>query len=346
MDTDSGADDDTGLEAQAIAWLVRLTSGEAGPDVLADFERWRNADPQHEVALTSARHLWLQLGRPLESQYARPWVVEPERRPISSKRKRSRMRPTLAAAAAVLAVTVGLGQRWLTSWQYDQVTAIGEQRTVALADGSTLWLNTGSAANLDVDNMRRHIQLLRGEAFFEVQRDPQHPFSVDAGGGQVKVLGTAFGVRRDGEDVIVTVQRGRVQVSGGGTPPVTITPDQQVRVHLGDRIKRVELVNADQNLSWRTGRLVFEDRTLSEILNELERYDRRMILVRYSDASRVRINAIVDLARLDEWYDGLQQSLPVEVIRIGPVVWVSGTAEASQARNESVPTVRTNAAKA
>lgn len=321
MDIESDMEIEDSLEAQAVTWLVRVTSGEAGPGTLTEFEQWRNADPEHESALANARRLWLDLGNPLQTRYAPRLASLPHGNCVGARRRRPRWIPA-AAAAAVLALSIGVGHQWLTQWQFDQATSTGEQRTVALQDGSTMWLNTGSAADIQVDARQRHIDLKRGEAFFDVRHDTQRPFTVDAGLGQIKVLGTAFGVYREGDDVLVTVQRGRVEVSGGGTPPVVITPDQRVRVHAGDKIKRVEFVSADQNLSWRNGRLVYEDRPLSEILTDLNRYDNRLVLVRYPDANRIRINAMIDLARLDEWYDGLEQSFPVKVTRMGPVVWV------------------------
>lgn len=330
---------DDSLEDQALTWLVRMTSGDAGPEQMEAFVQWRNASPEHDQALAEARQLWVELGRPLDALYA-PRLASmqapvPMHLSLSAnvqfkQRPRHRWAPR-AAAAAVLMLSVVAGQQWWSKWRFDQVTDTGVQRTLALQDGSTMWLNTDSAADVRVDAKQRHVTLARGEAFFDVTHDPARPFTVDAGVGQIRVLGTAFGVQRDGDDVLVTVQRGRVQVSGGGTAPVIITPDMRARVHLGDRVKHVDLINADQELSWRNGRLIFEDRPLSEILNVLKRYDDRVVVVRYPEANKVRINAMIDLARIDEWYDGLQQTLPVEVSRIGPLVWVSGTDRDPQA---------------
>lgn len=312
MDPDSPKD-------QAFAWLARLATGEADGAMLAEFERWRDSDPRNAKALAEARALWLLIGKPLEAQYAPVMASQPSRH--RQGRRMQRWRPLLATAATLM-LMVGLGTQWLSSWRYDQVTATGEQRTIALEDGSTLWLNTGSAADIRVDAERRHVRLVRGEAYFDVAHDAQRPFTVDAGQGQVRVLGTAFGVRRNGDNVVVTVERGRVQVSGGGMPAVVLGPNQTVRVRAGDTVKRTGFVNAEQHLSWRTGRLQFENRPISEILSELKRYDSRIVLVRYPQAGRTRVSSVIDLARLDEWYDTLDQTLPVEVTRFGPVVWI------------------------
>jgi transmembrane sensor len=306
---------------QALVWVSRLATGEADAAALVEFERWRDSDPRNEAALQQARRLWLMLGEPLERQYAPVMASLPTRRMQRIVANRRGWRPALATAA-VLALTVTLGAHWERDWRYDQTTATGDQRTIALSEGSTMWLNTGSAADIRVDASGRHIRLARGEAYFDVVRDPKHPFTVDAGGGQITVLGTAFGILREGEDVVVTVQRGKVQVAGGDSPAVIVTADERVRVQPGDREKKVESVNAEQALSWRTGRLQFENLHLGEVLNELKRYDRRLVLVSYPDADHLRVSSSVDLARIDEWYDTLEQSLPVKVTRMGPLVWI------------------------
>ncbi|PPU38820.1 FecR family protein [Xanthomonas arboricola] len=308
---------------QALAWVSRIATGEVDADALAEFERWRDSDASHEKALNKARHLWLMIGEPLEAQYAPVMASLPasaaQRRQVRTRRRWRR--PALATAAALLLVAT-LGGQWQRDWRFDQTTGIGEQRTLALADGSTMWLNTGSAADVRVDGNRRHIDLARGEAYFDVAHDPQHPFTVDAGGGQVTVLGTAFGVRREGREVVVTVQRGKVRVAREGGGAVFVTADERVRVHSGEPAPHIEAVNAEQALSWRTGRLQFENRRIGEVLDDLKRYDRRLVLVSYPHARQQRVSSIVDLARLDEWYDTLEQSLPIKVTRIGPIVWI------------------------
>lgn len=316
LDAALGIDPDSPAD-QALVWLSRLATGEADAATLAEFAAWRDSDSRNESALADARRLWLLIGGPLEARYA-PAMSGP---PAVRRRARKRWRPLLATAAG-LALAVGLGAQWLLDWRYDAVTGVGEQRTIVLDDGSTMWLNTASAADIEVDDARRHVRLVRGEAYFDVADLPDLPFTVDAGRGRIEVLGTTFGVRSEGGEVTVTVQRGRVQVGDGNALPVIVGPDRMVRVHSGDWRDAVEAVNAEQALSWRTGRLQFENRPIGEVLAELKRYDRRMVVVGYPDAGHLRVSSIVDLARIDEWYDTLGQSLPVEVRRIGPLVWI------------------------
>lgn len=313
-------EDDDSAETQAITWCVRLTSGEITQEELREFERWRQASPEHEVALTQARQLWLSVGNRLDTHdftlvSAVPTPVEPRR-----SRLRRAMRPMAAAAVVVLAVSAVF--QWQADWRYQYATQGGEQKTVQLSDGSHAWLNTGTALNVDMRDGQRFVRLARGEAFFDVTHDEARPFIVDTGGSRVRVLGTAFAVQRDGDDTVVTVQRGRVRVSGDRAGQVEIVPNQRVRVHNGQVAEQVEQVNAEQKLAWHEGRLMFQDATVAEIIQTLKRYDRRLVFSHLAGSDKVRLSTMIELRRLDDWYDTLEQTTHIQVTRLGPVVWL------------------------
>src|ERR1700730_8306871 len=89
------------------------------------------------------------------------------------------------------------------------VTAVGEQRTLTLEDGTRVYLNTNSRAIVHYDKKLRQVNLEKGEALFEVAKRPDWPFVVTAGDRQVTALGTAFIVRRGGKDFAVTLLEGK-----------------------------------------------------------------------------------------------------------------------------------------
>ena len=68
--------------------------------------------------------------------------------------------------------------------------------------------------------------------------------------------------------------------------------------------------------------MVFEEQPLGSILATLKRYDKRVIVFNNDRLAAIKLNAIIDINHLDDWYDGLQQSLPVNISRVGPVVWL------------------------
>ena len=224
--------------------------------------------------------------------------------------------------AGLLLFSAIMTQNWLSRWQYDHYTSSGEQRMLALDDGSRMWLDADSAADVRVNSGQRFVRLARGEAFFDVVHNPVQPFIVDAGVGEVKVLGTAFGVQRDGDGMVVTVERGRVELSRRDHPDMQLNANQQAELHGGQDNAKITTVNAGQVLSWHQGQLVFEEQPLGTILATLKRYDKRVIVFNSERLAAVKLNAIIDINHLDDWYDGLQQSLPVNISRVGPVVWV------------------------
>ncbi|MBJ7556571.1 FecR family protein [Marinomonas spartinae] len=303
----------------AINWLVRLTSGDVTSQELKDFEIWRRADNRHEVALSEARHLWVSMGTPLESYYQPDDIAS-----FSSEEGfRSYFFRWQIILPILLILSIGVfAQNWLTRWQYDQYTSTGEQRMLSLEDGSKMWLDADSAADIYFSAGKRFVRLAYGEAFFDVVHNPLRPFIVEAGAGKVKALGTSFGVERGDNSMTVTVERGKVEVSHNGSSDMQLDANQQVKVIDGISAVQIKKVNAGQVLAWHTGKLVFENQSLSSILSVLKHYDKRVIMFDSDTLANIKLSSIIDIHHLKEWYDGLQQSLPVNVDILGPVVWV------------------------
>lgn len=304
---------------EAITWLVRLTSGDASNQEFKDFELWRRADNRHEEALAEARHLWLSMGIPLENYY--------QPNDISSFSQEEYYRRNFFRWEIVLPVllilSVGVfAQNWLTRWQYDQYSSTGEQRMLSLQDGSKMWLDADSAADIHFSASERLVRLAYGEAFFDVAHNSQQPFIVDAGAGKIKALGTAFGIQREDNSMTVTVERGKVEVNSDDGASMQLDANQQVKVTAGVGPAQITKVNAGQVLAWHKGKLIFENQSLSAILSSLKNYDKRVIMFDNDALSNVKLSAIIDIHHLKDWYDGLQQSLPINVSELGPIIWV------------------------
>jgi transmembrane sensor len=216
-----------------------------------------------------------------------------------------------AAAFAMLAVaTAFLAFRGdtLLPGKGRYATAVGEQRTVALGDGSVLYLNTSSEVRVRFSERQRLIELESGEATFKVSRDAARPFRVRSGGTLVQALGTQFNVRRGDEESIVSVIEGAVQVSRepslsaardtvgmadpapvrlGAGEEVVLTDDRPVAAPRPADLARVE--------AWRARRLLFQDDSLSEIAAEFNRYNLRpKIEVESGEAGERRFAAAFD----------------------------------------------------
>ncbi|OEC35387.1 FecR family protein [Pseudomonas cuatrocienegasensis] len=311
------------IDEEAIEWVVRLTSGEASADTVAQYQAWADRSPEHAQAAANARALWIGLGKSLPSLPAEPPApptLAPGLAQPDARRSKRRSLQLSLAASVLVAVLMGT----LYGYQrHDQNTEVGQQRLITLSDGSHVQLDTDTALDINFAVANRHISLARGEAYFDVQHNPQRPFIVDAGFGQIRVLGTAFSVRRDADNIWVTVTRGKVQVSSNAVhKPLYLTANQQLHFSETDRDPHINHVDTEQVLAWRTGQIQYENGSLGEVLQQLQRYDRRYWIIDKELADSLRISTSINLNNIDEWLKGLQTTLPLKVTQLGPIVWL------------------------
>ncbi|MBY8823434.1 FecR family protein [Sphingomonas colocasiae] len=300
-------------EEEALRWITRSTSGEMSDAEIRAFERWRQ-DPENARYYAEVESILGDMDRAVRPPDN---VVQLRHRP----RQLANWGRRFAAMAAGIAAMAVIGQQYLTVWQYDHATQGAARGHAELADGSKVELNTGSAIDIDYRGNERRVTLARGEAFFDVKRDPSRPFVIGAGAGEVRVLGTAFSVKREGDGARVTVIRGKVRVSAGGSH-VDLTPNQQVAFGRG-RNGAVAGVNAGELLSWSRGFLVFRGRPLAQVVAEIDRYYPGMIMLRNDRAGQRRIDAVVHLDRIDQWIERLEDSQNVTATRLPGVVIIS-----------------------
>lgn len=264
-------DDDIPEEAlaEAFDWLLALEAAPADERLRRRFEQWLHADARHGRAYRRAEHTWAVTGQLARREGADRPAERAERAP--RHRRWSKHWPrVVAATAAMLALLVGGPRLWL-AFQADYRTGVGETRTVALDDGSTVELNTRSAIRTHYRPDAREVRLLDGEAFFDVARDEQRPFRVHAGDEVVRVVGTAFNVHIDDAAVRVGVARGRVRV-GTGRHRRTLAAGQRWRLDRESGVGRTATLGAGGVADWRDGRLAVADATVAEVAAELDRY--------------------------------------------------------------------------
>jgi transmembrane sensor len=157
------------------------------------------------------------------------------------------------------------------------VTAVGEFRRVTLPDGSSIALNTNTRVRVDYSGSRRKVDLLQGEAQFEVMHDVSRPFVVMAGNTAVYDVGTAFVIRlRNPESVDVLVSEGRVAINPPSQVFLSAGEIAQVR---GKDIQRKAVDDITRRMAWTEGMLIFSGETLSEAVDQINRYNRRQIVI-------------------------------------------------------------------
>lgn len=229
--------------------------------------------------------------------------VEP---PQAGKRKAFRWR-NFAAAAAMLVMVVAIGWMVQRSWMGPHLrTQIGEQRSVALDDGSLVFLNTDSELFVELSRKERRIMLTRGEARFTVAKDPKRPFYVSTKHATVRALGTIFNVQTGQERTAVSVIEGHIEVTGqadllsdwardgNALSRVILHTGQQAAITMRGEILRNSGPPLERVMGWPDRRLVFRDETLIDLVTEFNRYHRQPIRIADPRLAGHRINGTFD----------------------------------------------------
>jgi len=278
---------------QALDWFTRLQADDVTDAEREAFAAWLNTDPAHARAYERIAGLWQdpELTAALQ-RHARTGQRSHTEQDSTGRGSRAAL-----LAAAMLLLVAGLALfRVDIALRADHATGTGESRQYTLADGSTLILNTASAVTVEFDADERHIELLQGEAYFEVRSEAARPFTVDAGPARVRVTGTAFAVRDTGAGQQVAVREGQVEVTGRHGVPVTLTGGQALAIERG-RLQEIQTLRADHRLAWLDGRLIFRDRPLAAVVAELDRYHPGLILV---TGEALRNRAVSGNYRIDD----------------------------------------------
>lgn len=278
------------IEQDAWLWLGRL-QGQPGDKVQMAFEQWLATAPEHVDTFVRMQSLW-HLSRPAAQRLAEEddaALQQYLRPPVS---KRPYWVSALALAASLLLVVWGSGWqplRWVDDLGADLVSAPGQVRSVTLSDGSSVVLDADSAIAVAYGAGERHVELRRGAAYFSVVPG-EVPFTVAVAGGEARVLGTRFEVRRLDDGARVSVMQGRVAVRGGPLEASRVlTADQQLSFADGVSGK-LRSVDAEALASWRDGRLSFYRAPLGEVLDELRRYHPGRIVLLNDDLRAQRVS--------------------------------------------------------
>lgn len=264
---------DEGTRDEAAAWFAALRRGPMTLDERAAFDAWRS-DPKNQAALAGMHELWGEMSALRDLGVAAPTPARPVRRWAA-----------IAASVAVLAGVAGVGV--FNPFGHTIRTHVGEQRTASLSDGSVIGLNVATKVSYDVTNDRRFARMDDGEAVFFVKKDAR-PFVVRAGDYQIRAAG-AFNVRcRDG-DLDVAVTDGVLTIADlHGRKVADLSAGQRLR--LGpDGKPLVTSVPVSSVAEWRLRIVGYEDATVGEVVEDLNRFYDRPIEVDEPDLSARRV---------------------------------------------------------
>lgn len=329
------------ITAQAAAWLARRDAADFSPEDEAEFGRWVEASYRHRVAVLRLQRGWKEAERlkalksrvtgegmpPVGQWHRSPFadaIPEPELKVAGIKNQVQRARgarPWWGRALAAGLVVVLAGGAWFgyQVWRGPMYqTPVGVVETVTITDGSRVTLNTDSQIQVNLTLHERQVQLKRGEAFFEVAKDPHRPFVVRAGRASVTAVGTQFSVRRDtsATEVVVTEGVVRVEDSDSALPAAAQAAHagQVARItDAGVLIQEEEIPKAEERLSWRVGVLIFRDAKLSEAVADFNRYNARKIVIADPAVGELRVAGSFRATSAEAFVHLLEQAFPLQV---------------------------------
>jgi len=244
------------------------------------------------------------------------------------------------AAAAVLVAMIVVGavrfpvirpaERAITAQAPAEIyrTPRGGRTTVTLADGSVMSLNTDTVARVRFTATRRSVELLRGEAYFQVSHDAGRPFVVDAGHRDIVAVGTAFDVYRDPAIIRVVLAEGRITVgpprrragSAQAAADLHVRPGQGVVYDVARGQARLRPMNLAALTSWREGRLRFDAVALDAAVAELNRYSDVQLELTDSSLRDLRISGVFRTGQPDAFVAALTKLFPIQARREGLVI--------------------------
>ena len=351
------------VQTQASQWLAKLDAEQPSAQDLAAFKQWVNAAPDHRQAFEELVEFWDEMNiltqaiLPREAaELSADTIAGPsaaqanataEYRPALSRYlafpRAAFATAFVAMAAIVLTFALQIGSPTVYS------TAIGEQKTLQLADGSTVQLNTNSTVEVDYSDSTRRLNLTQGEAHFDVAHNPDRPFEVYAGNRLVRAIGTAFTVHVRKIDVEVIGTEGTVEIDQPDEPELntnisiaqapnsaTAGADIPVKASAGsvltfskDLIDDVEVMVGAQlqdQLSWRQGMLVFNSEPLQSVVDEVSRYTDLTIIIPERSAREMKVGGLFKVGDTESLFEALREGFDIHVKEVSSnVVYLIST---------------------
>jgi len=320
------------IQAQAVEWFSMMRSDVQNKKDKINFEAWLDQSPKHVQAYEQITAMWRNFERFSDVPSVRTIrqaalddlaLHKAER---LENRRRVGLRAMLSAAAVFAVVAIGLAinsERFFGAPSYQ--TAIGEQKTVVLADDSVVKLNTDTDLQVQYSAEKRQVYLNRGQAHFSVKATPSRPFTVFAGNGSVTATGTKFDVRVEHENVTVTLIEGHVTVTPDvkdvkigeqdhHETPTQLAPGQQV-AYGRKSISEVTGAKLPEITAWQEGELIFDDILLAEAVKEVNRYSAQKVIIADWALGEIRISGMFRTGQSEKFVKALESYFPIEAVQ-------------------------------
>ena len=267
-------------ERDAVRWMARRLSGEMTDAERQDFDAWLSESDEnreaYEAYVIAASSLDAAEEELLTSSFEKELNALAAARDATSIPWRSIAATGLVAIVASIAFAASF---FSTPGPETFATAYGQSADYTLADGSSVTLNTNSALAVDYSKSKRLVQINKGEALFNVERNPSRPFVVETRHGDITVTGTVFNVLTLAKETIISVVSGAVDISPDASPRITLLAGQRLRIGEDGRGGAIVEFNPNQALAWRDGKARYNAQPLDIVLADLNRYFQRPIVL-------------------------------------------------------------------
>lgn len=309
---------------EAADWLARLNARAVSTEELGAFYEWRR-DPANAEAYARGEQAWHDARALGDDHDIAEAVREALERPRLQQGRHLTRRAMLAGGGAVAALAAG-GAWWLVPRAGYYRTQVGEQLLVQLDDGSRMRLNTNSEARAVITDRRREVELVRGQALFEVAHDPGRPFRVRHGKLDVEALGTSFEVAMlDDVPVRILLIEGRIAVGEAARgwrreldyPGSVLSVDE-------DGLPRLSEEDIELATSWTTGRLAFRGTPLGAAVVEVNRYSRTQLRLDAPEHAGLEVDGIFETGDPDAFVAAVTAIYPLSATRRGELILLTG----------------------
>jgi len=332
----SGAADDV-IASEAMDWFQRNREGVLGEAERVAFLDWMKRSPEHVRAYMHALALHRQVGEALQSALAEEASVPPQQAaakvvplfghaqaPLRSAPHSRRTRWWVAAAAACIALLgVGLVPQLMPTEQLYSA-GHGEIRDLVLPDQTQVRLNADSRLRVRMGGFSRRVELLQGEATFDIAQD-RRPFEVQVNGLQIRDIGTVFDVSRRLQGTRIGVVSGEVEVWSQGADARRLAQLGEGRVVQVDaRSHAVESLDVPLSmlLDWQQRKVSFLDERLDEVAAAFNRHNQVQVRVLDEGAASARLSGSLDAHRIGALQAFLERDPRFVVRREGDTVRV------------------------
>lgn len=316
------------VRESAAAWHSRLHHDGESAQTARAFNSWLAESTEHRKAYEDIERSWETLRASTHSADIMALRHETALRLTRHNAREIRPVKWLATAAVVLLMVGGvmLATRpshehpWPASFSSSRAdglyaTGTGQQLPIVLPDGSHVTLDTRSELHVAFSDHERSVQLIRGQALFEIAKDRTRPFVVTAADHRLEAVGTVFDVHLNEQQVRVTMVEGTVRVERTvSTPPPTIliTAGEQL-ISDDHQHDRVYEVNPKQVTSWLHGQVIFDNTSLATAVTELNRYSTVQIKLADPGLAHIHLSGTFTADRPDLFVEAVTTYYPLSI---------------------------------